>query len=62
MHFDDAQLFQVYTGNISQTEMFYPDRYDFAAYKCSVLPELPVLVIKRDRKEHLEHSAVRERD
>ena len=39
--------------------MLYPAIFDFVAYKCSALPELPFLAIELDGKEHLENDAAR---
>ena len=49
----------VFTGNTSHNEMLYPAIFDFVAYKCSALPELPFLAIELDGKDHLENDAAR---
>lgn len=59
----EVAISQVFSDNISCSDLFYTGRFDFVIYQRDYnRQKLPVLAIELDGKEHIENEIVRERD
>ncbi len=59
----EVAISQVFSDNISHSDLFYTGRFDFVIYQRDYnRQKLPVLAIELDGKEHIENEIVRERD
>lgn len=59
----EVAISQVFSDNISCSDLFYTGRFDFVIYQRDYSNrKMPVLAIELDGKEHIENEIVRERD
>ncbi|MDD6058847.1 MAG: AAA domain-containing protein [Ruminococcus sp.] len=59
----EVAISQVFSDNISCSDLFYTGRFDFVIYQRDYSNrKMPVLAIELDGKEHIEDEIVRERD
>lgn len=59
----EVAISQVFSDNISCSDLFYTGRFDFVIYQRDYSRrKMPVLAIELDGKEHIEDEIVRERD
>lgn len=58
----EVAIAHVFRDNASYNDLFYTGRFDFVVYEGVGRGQMPILAIELDGKEHVENSAVRERD
>lgn len=58
----EVAISQVFSDNLTQSDLFYRGRFDFVIYRRQESMEIPMLAIELDGKEHFEDALVQKRD